>query len=149
MQAVGKAPLLSSIVLSDDVRPAPVTAAAKPGEDVNPLTYRNVVIAPSAGRTFTHEGTLTFFFHLHQGTDDIPSLDAYVYRLTLRRESGLFYRSDFAPLSGTAERITNGMKLALQLPLSKLDPGSYEGEIEIALPDGRNTIARPVSSHVQ
>jgi hypothetical protein len=35
------------------------------------------------------------------------------------------------------------------LPLSKLTPGSYRGEVEVALPDGSDREARTVSFEVR
>lgn len=144
-------PSLSSIVLSSRVGLAEdAPSIALPEEGFNPFLYRNVFIAPAARRIFTPENVLTFFFHVNKGTKDLqPPLEDYLCRLALYRDNTVSYRSDFTRLGGTAQPIPNGLMMALQLPLSKMAVGFYQGEIEIALPDGSNRVTRSVSFEVR
>ena len=142
---------LSGIVLSSRVASAEAAPnIVLPEEGFNPFLYRNLFIAPSARRVFVANDVLTFFFHVYQGSrESRPPLEEYFCRLVLYRDDTVSFRSDPTPLRGTAQPISNGLMMALQMPLSRLAAGSYRGEIEIALPDGSCRVARSVSFEVR
>jgi hypothetical protein len=135
-------PYVSSIVLSTSALPA--------GEAVeqayDPFRLGRLLVVPSLTREYSRDGFLNAFFHVCNVTDQDAT--PYQFRFTLYREEMLHSRSDFRRVQSENSHPLKGYLFTQRLALSRLEPGSYRLEVEVALPDGGNRVSRSVSFRV-
>lgn len=135
-------PYVSSIVLSRSA--VPVDEAVEQAYD--PFRLGKLLVVPSLTKEYSRDGFLNAFFHVCNVADQDAT--PYQFQLTLYREEALYSRSDSRRVQSENSHPLKGYLLTQKLALSKLEPGSYRLEVEVALPDGRNHVSRSVSFRV-